>query len=118
MVVIPVGKGYVIERGICNAVDIHMSRAVSLDCLSTAIISRVNCGQMNRDSMQIMVTAKGDFLPISMFVNLPLRNASTVSKPRFTGIYSFMSIFPALKYTTFGLWTAEIYNNRFMFWDV
>ena len=42
MVVIPVGKGYVIERGIRDVVDIHMSKALGFDCLSMAIISGVN----------------------------------------------------------------------------
>jgi hypothetical protein len=101
VVVIPVGKGYVIEGGICDAVDIYMSKALGFDCLSMAIISGVNFSRMNRNSMIIVVTAKGDFLPISVLVDLSLRNVPTVSKPRFTSIYSITSTLPALKYTTF-----------------
>ena len=69
---IPVGKGYIVEGRTCDEVDIYMSRAPGLDCLSTAMVSGVNCNQMNWSSMVIVVAPKGNLLPISVFVDPPL----------------------------------------------
>jgi hypothetical protein len=77
---IPVSKSYMIKRGICDAVDVDMSGALSLDCLSVTMIGRVDCRQMDWDGVIVVITAKSNFLPIPMLIDLALSNAPKVSK--------------------------------------
>ena len=56
-----------------------MSRALGLDCLYMAVISRVDGGRMNRSSMIIVVALKCHLLPVTVFVDLPLSNGPTMS---------------------------------------